>query len=224
MQRRQFLKTVAAVAMVPQISLRREIDREALLSQFVRHDQWMGRWDLEKPFLYGDLGYATDGRILCRTSLVAPETDGEARLPNVIAAWETYKPVGQWSVEGLPSISELTDKPNEWSCGICPLCDDRRISLGEHYPDFTDPQIKAEVDAMDYDIDDNTVRDPSCPLCHGKNYRGPWTVTYRGVKLSYGYAKKIFTLPGVQLAPAATSHCLLFRADEFEGIAMGLSR
>lgn len=220
MKRRQFLQSALAALLVPRIDLRKQIDNERLLSQFCG-DSF--RYKLDKPFSAPDqLAYATDANIMCRTQLIAPESSGEGRLPNVISAWELYsKPASRWCRESLPKPSELTlvMKTGHYHFGVCPECDGRRLSLGDRFP------TEAELEGLhDYDVDDNTVLDPSCPMCRGNYWRGPSLVDLCGVKIQYGYARKMFCLPGVEFARSSFEDpdVLLFRANDFEGVCMGV--
>lgn len=220
--RRTAIKAMAASLMVPCIRLRPEIDSEKLLAAFCDNQQCY-RYSLEQPFGVGSLTYATDGKHMCRAELVNRHEEGNRPLPNIDEAWRNHwKPESCFRPFELPSIESgklLVPKPTRlgWSpTGTCPLCDDRRISFGEFYPESFDDVPPG------YDPDDNTYRDPSCPLCHGLDYSGPSRLYINGVLMSYSRLKPIAMLPNVRIAMSAVPHCLLFQADGFEGAAMGI--
>lgn len=217
--------------MAPTIALRQEIDHERLLRAFC--DDASYRYDLDQPFGIGSLTYASDAKHICRAEIANRVENGERRLPkNVLNLWDHY-----WHHDGfvpleLPHPDTLTLGACH-DCAVCPYCDDRRISLGAEYPDF-DKYGRALV-GPDYDIDTNTIRDKSCPACHGRTYLGPWQINISGVLLNYSRLKPIAALPNVRVAatkapslyPACTRHdpdLLLFSADGFEGMTMGMSQ
>lgn len=227
--RRSALKSLAATVaaiMVPTVRLRPAIDREALLARFCLPSDVPSRWDLHAPFLHGRLAYATDARWMARAELPSVECDGERLLPRVEQAWKNaWNPTGAFRPFDLPPIDALTlgDLDGDW--GSCPECDNRRVSFGDSYP--TDQTAADEL--PDYDPDDNTIRDVSCPRCHGRPYLGPNRAMIGGVILDYTRLKTIAQVPNVEVAPAVhasiTSHdCLLFRGDGFEGILMGMTK
>ena len=218
--RRTVLKTIGAALMAPTISLRSEIVRERLLQAFC--DDASYRYDLTKPFGIGSLTYATDAKHMARAEIANRFEDGERRLPKgVLDAWKFHFQPGKFIPFELPSISGLTLTGND--DGICPLCDDRRISFGKTYPS------EDEMDRLlDYDVDENTYRDNSCVLCHGLTYHGPCEAIVCGVRMSYSRLKPIAQLPNVRIARGRVSRddypFLTFVADGFEGVAMGLPK
>lgn len=232
MTRRTALTSLAAMAMAPIINLRPAIDRERLLSAFAATDgTGSARFDLDAPFGVGSLTYATDARAMCRAEISNRVENGERRLPNVLECWDaTWLPERRFEPFALPRVDQLTLGANG-DYGTCPLCSGRRKFLGSEYPDgeWFDSE---DAYVKDYDIDDNTTLDPSCELCHGKLYNGPWQVMIRGVLMDYSRLKPIAALPcvqlssrlGVRVAGGMTGDALLFIADGFEGIAMGMTR
>jgi hypothetical protein len=223
--RRTALKALSgaiAAAFVPTVGLRPEVDREAVLSRFCAEDQYR-RFELQEPFQYGSLTYATDGARMVRTELTTPRLVGERRLPNVTAAWNNcWHPTQPFRDFELPSIDSLT-LGDVHGHGTCPECDDRRVLYGPSYP--TDQE---SADALpDWNPDDNTIRDVSCQRCHGRPYRGPCRLTIGNVLLDYTRLKLVASIRHVQVAPALATYeqkhdCLLFRGDGFEGVLMGM--
>lgn len=105
--------------------------------------------------------------------------------------------------------------------GICPECLGRRISLGSEYPDFHDKAVDYRMCKLGYDVDYNTIRDESCPLCKGLDYYGPSQVEINGFRYSYHMLSPIFDLPNVMVLPPETqTEPMLFKADGFEGMTM----
>ena len=221
--RRGFIGSSLAALLLPTIKINSTNDRERLLSQFCDDSGNNWRFDMDKPFSAADrLAYATDSRILCRTEIAAPDISGTGKPPPVIAAWHSYwRPDSAWVCDGLPAVADLKIRT---PYAVCPLCDNRRIVL-DKIPSFEDRMIDMEVHRLDYDIDTNSIRDASCPQCRGRaDYSGPSLVDLCGVHVYYRYAKRMHSLPGVQFCRSTVDYALLFRADEFEGIAMGVIR
>lgn len=207
--------------MAPIVTLRPAVDREALLSRFV--DDIEGtRFDLTAPFSCGSLTYATDAKSICRAELANREFNGERRLPNVAECWERYwRPATPFRQLVLPRIDELTIT---LEYGICPLCDGRRIFLGSEYPPMGESGEPDGRTYPDYDCDTNTIADKSCALCRGRPYHGPQCVDVGGVKMQYTRLKPICALPNVVAARSdADPMCMLFMAEGFDGLAMGVS-
>lgn len=230
--RRTVLKTLAAATLAPTIELRQHIDRERLLRAFC--DDAPYRYDLDQPWGIGSLTYASDARHICRAEIANRVENGERRLPkNVINLWDRY-----WHHDGLvpfelPSPDTLTLGAGH-DCAVCPYCDDRRIFLGDKYPEFDD--CGRALAGPDYDVDTNTVRDKGCPACRGKTWDGSWQINIGGVLLNYSRLKPIAALPNVRVAATKATpidikgerkHChpnvLLFAADGFDGMAMGMT-
>jgi hypothetical protein len=221
--RRGFIGSSLAALLLPTIKVNNTVDRERLLSQFCDDSGRNQRFDMDRPFIAADrLAYATDSRIMCRTEIAAPDISGTGKPPPVIAAWHSYwRPDSAWVRDGLPAVADLK------ICtpfGVCPLCEGRRIVLPE-FPNFDDRQVDATMSRLGYCIDDNSVGDESCPQCRGRDdYSGPALVDLCGAHVYYRYAKLMHTLPGVQFCRSEVEDVVLFRADEFEGIAMGVIR
>lgn len=221
LNRRTTLKILGAAIMAPCVNLRTEIDRERLLAAFCDDNDWQ-RYDFDRPFAIGSLTYATDARHMVRAELPARIEEGERRLPKGIEqVWSEWWQPQDFQPFHLPPVESLTLLPDQRWGGTCPVCDDRRISIGDRYPQSNDEA----AELPEYDPDDNTIRDASCPLCRGRAYYGPCRVRLCGRLMDYSRVKPIAALPNVRVA--ATKHYhpespLLFVADGFEGMAMGL--
>lgn len=205
------------------VRLRPEIDREAMLAAFCRDPRYgSGRYDLDYPFGHGSLTYATDARSIVRAEIANRREDGERTLPDVRTCWDKYwHPAGEFIPYHLPPIDTLTLGRNG-DYGVCPLCSGRRVSVGEHYPTYEWTESR-EAFLRDYDIDDNTTLDKSCELCSGKLYDGPWQVRVAGVLMDYSRLKPIAALPNVRVSATTGEKAILFLADGFEGMAMGMN-
>lgn len=216
--RRAALKSLAAAVMVPCVRLREDIDREAIMAGFCYTDRCL--YDIDKPFTVGSLTYATDARWAIRAELSGAAHDGERILPPIERAWKKYwVPQGAFREFELPHWSHASVTPaRTW--GHCPECGDRRVSYGDCYPPADALNNKNWVLAHDYDIDDNTVRDKSCAVCRGKEWKGPCQIRVLGHLHDYWRLKRILSLPSGRIASAP--ECLLFVADGFEGVSMGL--
>ncbi len=228
MNRRSALKTIGLTLFAPIVRLRQTVDRENLLRAFCA-DTGYARYDLESPFNFGSLTYAADYCSAVRAELSGLIEDGSRQIPDMEKVWGQYWHPGRFVPFELPAVdSPLLVAPakNDWG-GVCPLCDDRRLSFGDSYPASIDETPK------DYDPDDNTYRDPSCPLCRGNAFYGPSQLIVEGVRMSYSRLKPIAALPNVRVArnlraPDKSAFCeiagpLVFKADGFEGLAMGIS-
>jgi len=221
--RRTVLKSIAAAMMAPTIRLRNEIDREALMRPFCGDDF---RHSLSEPFQQGSLTYCTDARRIIRAELTAPEIVGERRLPNAVRLWNQNWRSGQFMPIKHPAINDLLPSSEPDIPGTCPKCFERRVCLGAEYPPCDDDgMVSMRLQRLGWDVDDNTVRDASCPLCHGLEYYGPSQMEIGRLRYSYALIAPVFALPGVVFLPAeATGQPLLFRAEGFEGMAMPLQQ
>jgi len=221
--RRTAVKALASFLAAPIVRLRAEVDRERLLAAFVcsrgyRHS----RYDINSPFGIGSLTYATDAMHICRAELVSREEVGQRRLPGNLD--ELYRShftgSGVWRAFELPDWRKCVNPNSDFYS--CPECGGRRVSLGEYYPD-NDWITSSAAEELGYDVDDNTTRDPSCGLCYGKTWRGPALLVVAGVHFEYSRLKPIAALPNVRVARSAHDDAIVFRADGFEGIAMGIN-
>lgn len=224
MRRRTFIKSLAAAALVPTISLRFEINREKLLSAFCwPHDYPHSRWNLERPFIEDGVAHATDvlGMARCRLELPA-QSAGEIRLPPMWGVWEKhFRPV-EWRQFSLPDWRDLRHTLDVGQYP-CPACGSRRVSLGDHYPD-NDWITSEEAELRGYDVDDNSVYDASCEACHGTTNVPPGVAIVCGVPVNAWYLKRISALPGAAVAASKSADCICFRADGFVGVQMGVRR
>lgn len=227
--RRTAIKAIAAAMMAPNIVLRQEIDREAILKQFCTTQE--SRYSLESPFGIGSLTYATDARFICRAEIANRIESGERRLPMMapVLYLSNFSKSGYRLFE-LPAPEELTVVGDY---GKCPHCGDRRISIGTEYPEFdkygrADKWSGKSIRGLDYDPDDNTIRDPSCDACRGKEWKGPSRLIVCGVEMDYSQMKTIATIPNVEVAEvvgnANRKSMICFRGDGFEGLACGFLR
>lgn len=218
--RRTVLKSIAAALMAPTVRLRQEIDREALMRPFCGEDL---RYSISEPFQQGSLTYCTDARRIIRAELTMPELVGERRLPNAVGLWNKNWRDGQWIPIEKPAIKDLLLPNTEEYWCVCPECFGRRISLGETYPDPNDEANERKIHQLGYDIDDNTIRDETCPLCKGREYDGPSEFEIHGIRHSWHIIAPIFDLPNVRFLPPESAEApLLFKADGFEGMSMPL--
>lgn len=221
--RRSALKSIALAIVAPTVRLRQSVDREALMRAFCCPEGWCSRYDIDQPFNFDSLTYACDYRHAVRAELSNTIEEGTRRIPDMQKCWGEYWHPGHFVPFELPPVdSPLLVTCQGGYCGICPLCDDRRISFGDRYPASLD-----EV-PIGYDPDDNTYRDPSCPLCRGsEDFSGPSQLIVQGVRLSYSRLKPLAALPGLRVAGNVRQHTtegpLVFKADGFEGMAMGIS-
>jgi len=215
MKRRNFMMAIAGAMTVPLINLRNTVPAEKLMQAFCNPDYH--RFDLSNPFGAGSLTYATDSWAMVRAELVNRDEYATGRLPDVRKVWSEYwNPTGSWVplVESgmmIPTI-EMKDY------NVCPECGMRRVSLGDYYPDPDDPRIM-----LDYDPDDNSIRDVSCVLCRGRDYNGKSVSCVLGVRhVSFGL-RRIAVLPNAMVCRSASNDsAVLFRADGFEGISLGI--
>jgi hypothetical protein len=224
--RRTVLKGIAAAIMAPTIQLRASVPDERLMLAFCDPD--CSRWAIDAPFGWGSLTYATDTRAMIRAEIANRQEVGERKLPPKIdQIWESwFRPAQQWRQltpdDIQPTIAD--------GIGMCFECGDRRVSYGDEYPDlnewgyFTDERCGR----LGYDIDDNTIRDESCPTCKGLAYGHKNITVICGQEHQSHNLKRILALPNAMVCPSELhmdKHApgLLFRADGFEGIALGLA-
>lgn len=225
LSRRSVLKGIAAAMMCPTIQLRPSVPDERLLLPFCDPDAT--RYNFEAPFGYGSLTYATDSRAMIRCELANRQEIGERRLPkNIDETWSKwFRPKAQWRPLTLEDIQPT--ESNDYA--VCFECGDRRISLGDAWPELNkwgEPEDK-RLKELGWDVDDNTIRDDACHRCRGR------CVGHVNVTVMFGHQhqahqlKRILALPNPMVCasgfePAEHAQCLLFRADGFEGIALGL--
>ncbi len=218
LQRRTFLKALAAATWTPLIELRPELDREKLMLAFCDPDDV--KYDLSQPFAAGSLTYATDRYAIIRGEITNRMEIGERKTPRVEPVWnDHWHPTGNWI-----SLDAETAKPTiTLDCGLCPHCGDARVTCGPDYPNWNDKELVAKLMRYDFDVDNNTIRDASCPLCHGLDYKGPSVTNLLGTEHNAYFLKRIVDIPNVTVCQTASRHdAILFRGDGFQGISLGI--
>lgn len=208
--RRTFLKVAAAAMWAPKVLLRPGIPTEQILLGFVGESS---RYSIESPFAVGSLTYATDARAMIRCELSNRVEDGERRLPPAEKVFNDLWRPKEW----IPLNEVCQDPVLSVGYGVCPECGGRRISLGDKWPDTPPPPL--------YDPDDNTCGDSSCQTCHGDHFHGASIAMIGGIKHFSYRLKRIAAIPDVKISPFSTGehYGLLFRADGFEGISLGVN-
>jgi len=221
--RRTALKAALSVVVAPTIELRKHIDAERILAGFCDEDRcW--RYDLDKPFGFGSLTYASDAHYMVRTELKSRIENGERQLPQKIDdTWNYWFDFDRSQLQPVekPSLQSLAYLNKENEPTTCPECGGRRKFLGTKYPS-PDEIEKFYDDGMDYDVDENTILDPSCGLCRGRIWRGPNIAMICGVPMDAWRVNRILTIPGVRVAPSRAGRCLAFEGSGFQGVAMGM--
>lgn len=218
--RRTFLKAAAAVIWAPKIELRPAIDREKIMLAFC--DPFDERYHIGSPFAVNSLTYATDRYAMIRAELANRSELEDRRIPNVTPVWNDLWHPRSWHAFD-PAL--LTPKYMSEGPQLCPQCGAARISLGEEYPDMADGDEIQRIYSLGYDVDDNTIRDPSCSLCKGLEFSGPDVSDLLGCYHSTFFVKRIAAIPDVQISRScADGDVLLFRGDGFEGVSLGIDR
>lgn len=216
--RRASLRTILAASFATVVRLRPEVPREALLRSFCGDPSYCS-WALDEPIGVGSLTYATDARAIARCEIASRWDVGERRLPPVDRVWmENWNPVGEW----VP-IESVYKGPTEFKEFMgCPACGDKRVCLGEFYPDHSDEALAAEHRRLSFDVDDNTIRDASCHLCHGLDYCGPnVALTPCGAHSAWMLAR-IAAIPDVRVCRSWSNvNLMLFSGSGFQGMSMG---
>lgn len=222
--RRSVLKGIAAAMMCPTIQLRASVPDERLLLPFCATE--FSRYSLDAPFGWGSLTYASDSMAMIRAEIGNRQEVGERRLPNVQQVWDCwFRPASQWRPL-TPSDIEPTAQDG---VGKCWLCGDRRVSYGPDFPEVNEfGQFEDErCNRLGYDIDTNTIRDESCQRCKGRDFGHDTLCVLFGQEHQSHNLRRIVALPNVMVCtsefnPKKHASALLFRADGFEGIALGL--
>lgn len=229
MQRRTFAQTLASLIMVPLLKMQPEaIDRHKLLAMFLDQGEYC-RWDLKRPYIFGDFAYATDGRTMARIASSLDEADDETiKKPPLEKSWDIFgHPETQWRPFRLHDIPDLIPA-EERDYATCPLCLGRRVSYGKGYP-----TEEIAEDLPDYDPDGNTIADATCEMCHGRPYSGPAYQPVGSLVIDYKYAKRLAEIPGCEVCtskPAGYTESeqrrtVLFRSEiGIGGIVMPIVR
>ena len=214
--RRSVLKTIGAALLCPTIKLRSTVPDERLMLPFC--DKEYSRYKLDTTFGIGSLTYATDARAAIRAELPSRYETGLQKLPPIEAVWKSHwHPDNKWQ-----PLEPIDVKPTfaftDWN--HCPTCGGKStISLGENYPD------RSEMETLllyGYDVDENCIRDKSCPTCRGLEYYGPSVVQIAGVYHDAFTMRRVMALPNPLICRSRSgSGIVLFKADGFEGITMG---
>ncbi len=221
MRRRSFTKALASLLVVPLLKFQPEhIDRHKLLSMFLEETECTFRYDLTRPYIFGDYSYGTDGRVMARIDTDETEHDDDTiRMPPIEQVWNlNFQPSQIWKPFKLAEYGELVcASQSKQYGGSCPKCDDRRVSFGADYP--TDQATADEL--PEYDPDDNTIRDRSCFLCRGKPYYAGSNQRVGSQLIAYRYAKKLAAIPGCEISFSGFQNVVLFRSDAgISGIVM----
>lgn len=227
MRRRSFLATVAGAFLAPSAFFRSGVDAAAIMRSFCDPDHAI--YAIDRPFVDGGAVWATNCRQAIRGDGAEVEPEGEAlRRPRITRALAELIPVGSWRPWRLPSIDELTLRQRDG--GICPACEwKRRIVLDEYPPEESiahDPAFAL------YDVDDNSIVDPACELCRGREYLGPTVVQVAGAFHCYALVKKLAAIPGLEVCESRRDGSnllndqvvrpMLFRGGGFFGASMPL--
>lgn len=228
-RRTAILASIAAL-FAPTVRLRPAIDLEKLLSGFLDSNQHPIVYDHSKPYHLGGWTYATDARHMAWAELSKPDEDGgRRRIPKIEEARRLFKPT-RWVDFTLPAIESLAVYDGVYD-GVCPVCGNRRIPYGEHYPSAA--WIDANAYRFDWNVDDNTIRDLSCEFCQGGRRKNlPSVATICGIPFSYWRLLPIAAIPGVRVSATEyitipdrwhlPNKVLCFEADGIQGVAMGL--
>lgn len=216
--RRRFVQMIAAAMAVPIIELRPGIPREKLMLNFCCEDYL--RYNLKQPFGVGSLTYATDSHAMIRTELLNRSEVGEMRIPPVEKVWNDYwNPIGQWRELDETMLTPSIIRKYQH----CPKCGGVEVSYGEAYPTDNEELFQL-VSKYGYDVDDNTIRDRSCDVCHGLEYTEAAVSDVLGVFHSSFMLKRIAALPNAMVCRSEfdkDDNVVLFRADGFHGISLG---
>jgi hypothetical protein len=178
MSRRGFIKTASAFAglgLLPswkQFTQRRQID----LRPFC--DDWTGyHWNLAQPFAQDGLVYATDARILCRTTLAdAPQLSDQARLPaaSKLPWWEADDRELTW--RPWPKLRLFSDK-KEMTCPVCwgRGCVGRVVRCAPCDGDGTIACQERDAGArwVDFGDEGGDIFNRTCDDCQGSGYVSP---------------------------------------------------
>lgn len=226
--RRTAIAAGVAALFAPTVRLQVErSDIERLLSVFVDRDDYGIIYDHSKPYHLGGWTYCTDARHMAWAELCRPDEDGgERRIPKVEEVRRNLFRPRRWVDLSLPAIESLEVRDH----AVCPRCGNRRVSCGEHYP--SPDWIDSKGIKLDYDVDDNTMRDASCDFCRGGQRKNiPSVATVCGLPFSYWRLLPIAAIPGVRVSATdsltfpdnkTSGRVLCFESDGIQGVAMGL--
>jgi len=214
--RRSFLRASIAAALTPIIELRQSVPDEKLMLAFC--DEECSRYDLKQPFAVGSMTYASDTWAMVRAEIPNRLEVAQRRLPrNVPSIWRDHWHPGQF----VPLTDELMKPVFMSEYPVCPVCGDARI---EFTPDHRNPEHVELCRVYDFDPDEFTIRDKSCDACHGLEYRGADIAYICGMRHRAFYLQRIAALPNARVCQSrSVPMALLFQADGFEGISLGIT-
>jgi hypothetical protein len=213
--RRSLLRAAVVAAMAPVIELRNSVPDEKLMLAFCDPD--CNRYDLNQPFGVGSLTYASDTWAMVRADIPNRVEIDERRLPrNVSAIWQEH-----WHPDRFVPLTESLMTPTEPSdYPLCPVCGDARVKFT---PDHKNPEHVNLCRVYDFDPDEFTIRDRSCECCSGLDYVGPDISNVCGIRHRSFYLRRIAALPNAKVCRSrSVASALLFVADGFEGISLGI--
>lgn len=214
--RRSFLRASLAAALTPIIELRQSVPDEKLMLAFCSES--CSRYDLKQPFAVGSLTYASDVCAIVRAEIPNRIEVAQRRLPrNVPSIWRDHWHPDQF----VPLTEELMRPVANSEYPLCPKCGDARIDFT---PDHRNPDHVELCRVYDFDPDEFTIRDKSCDVCHGLEYAGPDIADICGMLHRAFLLRRIAALPNARVCRSrSVPTALLFQADGFEGISLGIT-
>lgn len=154
-------------------------------------DSYMG---LESTFIQEGFEYATDGRILARRLTSKNENTKILRTgkapPNVHSHYSReFATALPWFRFKLAKLQNLV------GVGVCPVCEGRRVFLGDKYPPMNQYGEPDHVLYPAYDVDENTCGFRGCWKCKGDCYevKGAFQKEF-GKIYQFKYMKRISKL------------------------------
>ena len=229
--RRGFIAGASSLLIAPLLNVQPSVDRHELLMMFT--DKVFMRFDLSRPYFLSGHAYASCGRTMARIASSETETlDESIKIPPMERVWsDHYKPTTRWQKFELYDIADLKRHPKHDACATCPECDNRWIPIPSSWLDDHGYLLPERWDERGVDHETGEMRDRSCKLCHGEDWRGGWLQPIGDRSIAYEYAKKLARVPGceVALAPPVVARedyvveSVLFRSDLISGIVCCIS-
>jgi len=236
MQRRTFVKTVAAIfgnSLVPSL-----VVAAPDLSPWTSGEWKHSRFDFHRPFEQGQSIYATDARACVRipNSGVIMSEDN-ARLPNADGLfWDVFtEQNARWSAF-TPAAKSRPDSP-------CPHCFRWDYDDPAHFVEYE--KHEAEVRHWVEFGGPEPVRESKCPVCRGGSFDHVFEVDGLAVNAYYAQEIKRFgnvevmnlsrsQSPGIleysrlmeesgRINYADPNYCLAFRGDGVQGLVMSMN-